>query len=93
MNTNGTLLTPRIFRFIEKNISILTVSIDGLEKINDVNRVYRDGKGCYAKTAEFIHAIHQLEHVKMQFEATFTQSHVDQGYRMKDISYDLEKEF
>lgn len=91
--TNGTLLTPRIFRFIEKNISILTVSIDGLEKINDVNRVYRDGKGCYAKTAEFIHAIHPLEHVKMQFEATFTQSHVDQGYRMKDISYDLKKEF
>lgn len=91
--TNGTILTPRIFRFIKENISIITVSIDGLQEMNDVNRVYRNGKGSYAKIAEFIHAIHEIKHVKMQFEATFTQSHADRKYRIKDISYDLENEF
>lgn len=91
--TNGTLLTPAILRFIKKNISFITVSIDGPEKINDTNRVYKNGRGSYKKIARFIHTIVKETDVKIQYEATFTNSHIDAHYAHKDIAETLNKEF
>lgn len=91
--TNGTLLTPRILEFIKKNISFITVSIDGPETVNDANRVYKNGKGSYKKIASFIHSILNETHVKIQYEATFTQFHREAHYEQKDIAHALRNEF
>lgn len=91
--TNGTLLNKRIVQFLQEYISVLTVSIDGDQHINDLNRVFADGKGSYAKIAQFIHTVREETSVNMAFEATFNQSHIDLGYKITDVYNNLEKEF
>jgi len=47
MQTNGTLLTPEIAGIlVERNINV-GVSLDGPEAINDMYRVFRDGRPSY----------------------------------------------
>lgn len=91
--TNGTILTHSIIDFIKKNIFSITVSIDGLQKINDTNRIYQNGKGSYEKIAQFIHTILRECNVRVQYEATFTQSHIDNHYTYEDIAKSLKNEF
>ena len=47
MTTNGTLLTDEIIDYCEKKKISIRVSIDGLEEINDKNRVFKNGSGSY----------------------------------------------
>jgi uncharacterized protein len=91
--TNGTILTDRMLAFIKENISIITVSIDGPKEINDIQRIYKDGKGSYEKIARFISTIQQETNVKMQYEATYTQLHIDYNYSHEDISRFLDETF
>lgn len=91
--TNGTILTPSIIDFIKKNIFSITVSIDGPQKINDANRIYQNGKGSYEQITQFIHTISRECNVRMQYEATFTQSHIDNHYTYEDIAKSLKNEF
>ena len=42
--TNGTILTDRMLAFIKRNISAMTISIDGPKEINDIQRIYKNGK-------------------------------------------------
>ena len=56
--TNGTILTDRMLAFIKRNISAMTISIDGPKEINDIQRIYKNGKGSYERIAHFIHTIH-----------------------------------
>ncbi len=45
--TNGTLITPEIAKYIaDQNMSV-GVSIDGIERYHDKNRIRRDGSGSY----------------------------------------------
>ena len=37
--TNGTILTDRMLAFIKRNISAMTISIDGPKEINDIQRI------------------------------------------------------
>jgi len=47
ITTNGTLINKEIASYlIDKKFSIC-ISIDGNEKINNQNRVYKNGRGCY----------------------------------------------
>ena len=89
--TNGTILTDRIIEFINKYISIITVSIDGLKDINDANRIDKNGKGSFDRISRFIQTIKNQTKVTLKFEATYTQKHIDFGYRTMDISKDLKK--
>lgn len=91
--TNGTLMTPRILEFIKENISFVTVSIDGPEEINDINRMYKDGAGSYQKIAKFIRTIRQETDVRIQYEATYTRAHIEAYYTPKDIACALKNEF
>lgn len=47
MTTNGTLINKEIRKFIEDNKISLTISIDGTQEMNDVNRYYANKKGIY----------------------------------------------
>lgn len=91
--TNGTILTSKIVQLIKEHISLITVSVDGPEEINDINRIDKNGKGSYTKIAKFIRTIQKETNVKIQYEATFTQSHIDAFYSRKDISVMLRNEF
>lgn len=91
--TNGTILTDKIVTFINNNISMVTVSIDGPREINDVQRIYRDGRGSYEKIAQFIHTIKKETNVKIQYEATYTQLHINYGYSHEEISKFLDEKF
>ncbi|PEP90435.1 radical SAM/SPASM domain-containing protein [Bacillus toyonensis] len=47
MTTNGTLITPKIREFLEKNKISVQISIDGNEKTHNFNRFYKGGQGSY----------------------------------------------
>lgn len=47
LTTNGTLLGPEVLAVLAEYQISTTVSIDGPEKVNDVIRVHRDGRGSY----------------------------------------------
>lgn len=93
MITNGTLYSEKALEFIKKHISIITVSIDGPKDINDKNRIFKDGKGSYQKAAKFIHALTGIDNLVVQYESTYTASHIEKGYSHLDIIRSLHKEF
>ena len=93
MITNGTLYSEKVLEFIKEHISIITVSIDGPEDINDENRIFKDGRGSYQKIAKFIHALSHIENLVLQYESTYTKSHIDRGYSHLDIIRSLHEEF
>lgn len=47
MTTNATLLTDEKIEFIMENYKSFAVSIDGIKKAHDANRVFKDGSGSY----------------------------------------------
>lgn len=83
--TNGTIVTPQMLNFFRKNISNITVSIDGPKEANDANRIYKDGKGSYENVCHFIRVVQEKTNIPIRYEATFTQSHIDAGYKYSDI--------
>lgn len=47
IQTNGTLITPKVAKFFKKYAFIVGVSIDGPKDIQDKRRNYRNGRGSY----------------------------------------------
>lgn len=90
--TNGTILNDRIFKFINENISYLTVSIDGNKEVNDANRVFANGRGSYEKIVSFIRTLRANTNITINYEATFTQTHLDLKYTHKDVAQWLKSE-
>lgn len=91
--TNGTILTGQSIEFIKHNISHITVSIDGPQKANDANRIYKNGRGSYEDIRRFIHKIHKETNIPIRYEATFTQYHINTQCQYNDITTFLFKEF
>jgi uncharacterized protein len=47
MNTNATLITPEIARWLVDNKIMVYTSLDGLLETNDTQRIFRDGRGSF----------------------------------------------
>ncbi len=45
--TNGSLITESIAKFLKENKVLVAVSLDGQKDINDMNRIYPQGRGTY----------------------------------------------
>ncbi len=73
--TNGTILNEKILEIIKKHISFITVSIDGPEFINDINRKFENGAGSHCKIEKFINCIQSETNAKIRYEATITKEH------------------
>ena len=56
LTTNGTLLTPELARFFERERFSITVSIDGPPDVNDRLRTLQDGAHSYAVVMERVRA-------------------------------------
>ncbi|ERJ80920.1 radical SAM domain protein [Prevotella disiens JCM 6334 = ATCC 29426] len=91
--TNGTIWNERLISVIKKYITFITVSIDGEKKINDSNRVDKQGKGTYNRIAKFIDYIKHIPSVKVQYEATYTKQHIKENITKDDISLFFRKRF
>ena len=57
ITSNGTLLTEEIIRYLERHEIHLMVSLDGPKDINDMNRVFADGRGTFDTVMEKLHLI------------------------------------
>jgi len=91
--TNGTIWNKRLIGVIKKYITFITVSINGEEKINDTNRIDKQGKGTYYRIAKFIDNIKHIPSVKVQYEATYTKDHIKENITKDDISLFFRKRF
>lgn len=52
--TNGTILNEEIVEYIKKYKVQLSVSLDGIKKVNDANRVDFEGNGSFSRAVETI---------------------------------------
>ena len=91
--TNGTILNEDVLSFINEHISYITVSVDGLKNMNDINRVFANGTGSYDKIEHFIRTVLAKTKAVVHYEATLTQAHLDEHYNRSDIAQALESEF
>jgi len=89
--TNGTILSEKVFEIIKKYFSFITLSIDGPQDVNDVNRIDIKGTGTFDKIMRFYNKIIDIKGLLIRYEATFTQHHIDLGYSHKDIKDYLDK--
>ena len=79
--TNGTLCNEKILKLLRDTISHITISIDGDKKINDKNRIYKNGD------------CKDIPSQKLQFEATYTSEHIKLGITRYDVSSFLKNRF
>lgn len=91
--TNGTLCNDRIIKLLRDNISFITVSIDGNKLINDKNRVFKNGDGCFDRIEYFIAKCKDGTFAKLQYEATYTFDHIDLGISRFDVNCFLNTKF
>ena len=91
--TNGTILNDRLVRFINEKIDIVSVSIDGPIEVHDSNRVFVNGEGSYYKTAKFIQKLKENTNVQIQYEATYTRSHIERCLSRESVMEFIDNEF
>lgn len=91
--TNGTLVSEKAFDLIEKYFSFITVSIDGPQAINDLNRIDRFGKGTFEQIKNFIVKAKSLPNLLLRYEATFTRQHLELGYTHPMLKKFFKSEF
>lgn len=83
ITTNGTLLTPRILKFLHENDCSLLLSIDGPENIQNKNRFFANGKGSFARVYE------NLRKLRMSFGSEL--SHMISINMVMDPSNDFDQ--
>ncbi|MFA9397325.1 MAG: anaerobic sulfatase maturase [Clostridiaceae bacterium] len=64
LQTNATLIDEDWASFLAKNKFLVGISLDGPKDINDLHRIYSDGKGSYNK---IIKAISYLDKYKVEY--------------------------
>lgn len=70
--TNGTLLTKEIGEYLIRNGVDIAVSLDGSQKIQDIQRPFPDGKGSFDAILDNINSIRKDYRKKIVGRATFT---------------------
>jgi uncharacterized protein len=70
--TNATLFTQEIIDYLKKNDISILISLDGSEKIHNTNRIFRNGKGSFARVMK---SIELLKKNNMPFSIRATLSH------------------
>ena len=61
INTNGTLLTDEIIKYLKKERFGVAISLDGPEKKHNIARVFANGKGSFRAIKPFIPALLELD--------------------------------
>ncbi len=90
MVSNGTLIDENMAQIIHRYDIGVTVSIDGPQEINDLNRIDMRGKGAYARAVQGLKNLIAIGTPPRLIEATYTAKHLQMGYSKEDI-YDYLK--
>ncbi|HCC35273.1 MAG TPA: Cys-rich peptide radical SAM maturase CcpM [Ruminococcaceae bacterium] len=80
MTTNGTLLTPEVYGYLNEKGFNIAISLDGPKIVHDASRKHPDGSGSYDRIMENIQAIKKLypESVnKIRFNAVLSPEITD----------------
>lgn len=71
ITTNGTLITPEVGEFFEEYAFAVTISLDGVEAVNDRLRMFKDGRGSYQRILERVEPLLRRQR-RMQVSARVT---------------------
>ncbi|WP_297071373.1 radical SAM/SPASM domain-containing protein [Thermococcus sp.] len=86
INTNGVLINDRISEFLKKNMKEIYISLDGPKEINDVNRVFKNGRGSFIYVEKGLKKLQSAPgDAKIIAEATYTREHLRTGISMVEI--------
>jgi uncharacterized protein len=85
LQTNGTLLTPRMVREIRKLGLALGVSLDGMPEVNDALRPFRDGKGSTLATIQGLQNL-AAARVKAGLTVVLTNTSTEQLPRLVELA-------
>jgi len=75
MTTNGVLITPKVAKFIKENNFAVAVSLDGIGKYNDLQRVFTDGGPTFKYIEKGIKLL-QDENISVHMLTTITKHNV-----------------
>jgi len=59
--TNGSLIDDNIADFLKENKVLIALSLDGQQRINDLNRVYKNGKGTFEDIIKAINLLNKRD--------------------------------
>ena len=93
MVTNGTCSSLEFLNLIKKYNIFVTISVDGPQSINDLLRVYPDGRGTYREIKNTFERIKETMGYTPDIEVTYTQLHKEKGWDLEKLISFLEKEF
>lgn len=91
LQTNGTILNDKILQILTKYNILVTVSLDGPETVNDLNRVHINGKGTYKEIIQNILAMRQGGVNIVSIEGTMSRE-ILENYSKTEIADLLYKE-
>jgi len=89
ISTNGTLLDRKKYSFLKKNNIVLSISLDGKQNINDINRIFKDKKSSVFKLVW--DNIKDLDKKKIKICSVFTPETV--GHLNENIKFFIKKGF
>lgn len=80
MQTNGTLLDDEWCRFFKENNFLIGISIDGPQKLHDVYRVDKGGKGTFDRV---MRGLHLLQKHGVEYNVLTTVNRVNANYPLE----------
>lgn len=93
MVTNLYEVSEKLIKLIKKNNIILTVSIDGPEEINNINRIARDNGNVFESVSNNIKILNSYGVKIDTIEATITKQHKEKGYTKEFIKEYIKDNF
>jgi uncharacterized protein len=87
INTNGSVMTDDMARFLGENFAEIYVSIDGPQEIHDVHRKFRDNRGSWEIVTRNIKKLRRYlsKDTKLLAEVTFTKEHLEKNYSITEL--------
>lgn len=83
--TNGTIMNDKVIDLVKDNNINVTVSLDGPDIVNDIMRVYKNGKGTYKKIETNIKKLKEYAGQPTTIEVTYNKHHIDNNISIVDI--------
>lgn len=82
--TNGTLISDKFIELVNKYDIQVTVSFDGTNVVNDINRIYINGKGSSGVIIDKVNKLRNATNQPTQIEVTYNKSHLDNDVKVID---------
>lgn len=82
--TNLTLMNDEIFRFIKDNGINISVSLDGDERLHNINRPYKNGRGSFKNVSYWIKKFMNIDDIQVSALPTITRQSFNRVEQLLD---------